>query len=210
MLSMDETYAEIAPVRLNPNSPSAFVSIQRGCDNMCSYCIVPFTRGRERSRSVETIVHEVQQLREQGVREVTLLGQNVNSYNDTSQLQLAARSEKEVVSTRSVVFGAATAGQGAAIRWKRCIRMICVADSFFSVVRLGSAEALTPSTSPRSGAAALPSSWRGYVHKRVVEGLQRPQGDTQRVTPAPPSFNAGGRGGSWHADPLHVPAPKGL
>jgi len=82
MLSRDETYAEIAPVRLSPNSASAFVSIQRGCDNMCSYCIVPFTRGRERSRPLETIVEEAKQLQTQGVREITLLGQNVNSYND--------------------------------------------------------------------------------------------------------------------------------
>lgn len=90
MLSQDETYAEIAPVRLNPNSPSAYVSIQRGCDNMCSYCIVPFTRGRERSRPTATIVEEVRQLAAQGVREVTLLGQNVNSYNDLSEITAPA------------------------------------------------------------------------------------------------------------------------
>ncbi|EDQ86621.1 uncharacterized protein MONBRDRAFT_33699 [Monosiga brevicollis MX1] len=82
LLSLDETYADITPVRTNPNSPAAFVSIQRGCANNCSYCIVPFTRGRERSRQIETIVEEVAHLSRQGVKEVTLLGQNVNSYRD--------------------------------------------------------------------------------------------------------------------------------
>ncbi|EGD75942.1 CDK5 regulatory subunit-associated protein 1 [Salpingoeca rosetta] len=89
LLSLEETYADLTPVRHNPNSPSAFVSIQRGCDNMCSYCIVPFTRGRERSRPVSAILREVQQLSEQGVKEVTLLGQNVNSYLDHSQISVA-------------------------------------------------------------------------------------------------------------------------
>ncbi|OIP02782.1 MAG: tRNA (N6-isopentenyl adenosine(37)-C2)-methylthiotransferase MiaB [Bacteroidetes bacterium CG2_30_32_10] len=92
MLSLEETYADINPIKYDSNGITAFISIMRGCENFCSYCVVPYTRGKERSRNAETIINEAKELFERGYREITLLGQNVNSYicqNDGNSINFA-------------------------------------------------------------------------------------------------------------------------
>jgi tRNA-2-methylthio-N6-dimethylallyladenosine synthase len=97
-LSREETYADITPVRLNSNGVTAFISIMRGCDNMCSFCVVPFTRGRERSRDPNSILAEAKDLFSKGFREVTLLGQNVDSYKWSAEENSKALLEKRGIS----------------------------------------------------------------------------------------------------------------
>lgn len=104
LLSREETYSDIDPVRLNSNGISSFVSIMRGCDNMCTFCVVPFTRGRERSRDPESIIKEVQKLVDNGYKEVTLLGQNVDSYRWSSDSSLMGKALKEAPRDKVVDF----------------------------------------------------------------------------------------------------------
>ena len=104
ILSREETYDDIQPVRINSNGITAFVSIMRGCDNMCTFCVVPFTRGRERSRNAISIVNECKDLHSKGYREVTLLGQNVDSYRWSADESLRGRSLKEAPRDQVVDF----------------------------------------------------------------------------------------------------------
>ena len=102
-LSREETYADISPVRLNSNGVTAFISIMRGCDNMCSFCVVPYTRGRERSRDPQSIVNEAKELFDNGYREVTLLGQNVDSYKWSSNVALKGKAQIEKANEQEIV-----------------------------------------------------------------------------------------------------------
>ena len=96
ILSLEETYEDIIPLRINSNGINAYISIMRGCDNMCSFCVVPFTRGRERSRNPYTILKEAKDLFKKGYREITLLGQNVDSYKWSEKINNKKKLEKNI------------------------------------------------------------------------------------------------------------------
>ena len=127
LLSLEETYADLSPVRLDKNHVSAFVSIMRGCDNFCAYCVVPFTRGRERSRDPQTIEREVRELFEAGYREVTLLGQNVNSYLwDKTRSGDAAGNESEGTQKQQKLEPTKSQAPGTAVRFEDLLEQMAL------------------------------------------------------------------------------------
>jgi len=132
LLSREETYADISPVRLNSNGISAFVSIMRGCDNMCSFCVVPFTRGRERSRDPQTIIQEARELFEHGYREVTLLGQNVDSYKweGTASHQSSPKEREQDISF-SPLLGSGDGGE--VLNFARLLELVAQIDPLLRV-----------------------------------------------------------------------------
>ena len=132
LLSREETYADLSPIRLNSNGISAFISIMRGCDNMCSFCVVPFTRGRERSRDPFSIIREATELRDAGYKEITLLGQNVDSYKwvphpqsfsegEGSAGELGENEKNKSAHNTSLSFGE---GRGEALNFANLLEMV--------------------------------------------------------------------------------------
>jgi tRNA-2-methylthio-N6-dimethylallyladenosine synthase len=176
-LSREETYGDIAPVRLGTNGVTAFISIMRGCDNMCSFCVVPYTRGRERSRDPQSIVAEAQDLFNRGYREVTLLGQNVDSYKWSAEENNKARLEKngiqQVVTFANLLALVARVNPGLRVRFSTSHPKDITDEVLYVMARYENICKYIHLPAQSGSSRILELMNRGYTREWYLEKVQR-------------------------------------
>lgn len=176
-LSREETYADISPVRLGTNGVTAFISIMRGCDNMCTFCVVPFTRGRERSRDPHSIVREAQDLYQRGYREVTLLGQNVDSYKwsetENSKAWIDKKGLDDIVSFAALLERVAQVSPNLRIRFSTSHPKDITDDVLYTMARYSNICKSIHLPVQSGNSRVLDMMNRGYTREWYIEKARR-------------------------------------